>query len=594
MFNSLRRQQLIDELHVNGFSRLSLDKLTYQNEVYSMTSLFDGEEIFYIGKIEISVQDKLFSFEILISIHDLTLISLPSVYLISPNNSILKLPVPHITPKTDLKFQESVLHLICYAFADDITIPRYNPKELIKFIISQTKKTLLEVIDSTSLKKNLNNEIEPMWICLSNRQKSKLSVRNFGLLPSENKKIIDFNIISDNNNTRLNGKLVYVPSDSQVPALNIFLKSDFTVISLNHFFIWIKKWDISAYNVLLKALKNFKEFEKHFFFGFYYNGAILYFSIKLDSPTINRIMSLKDLKKMQFNGSQNLGFSCGIPIDLNHMVNRNLQDLTYKESLRELKILQVGCGSIGGYLVDTLFKVGATNGERSQLTLVDSDYLKPDNLGRHFLGSSYLGLNKAKALKTHLEINYKKYLINEKLKINIENSDIKNIEKDFFDDFDLIIDATGKFEVAQYLNEIVNEQPKEKHIPILHLWIFANGECVQAFWNDSKILSNNGGCHHCLTTLWDNDPKSYYPLKDTSREATIRVSRPCSNYTPYSVSSSLNVVGLAIEILLAWKANILNSNYFTSYAPTSLASRNDDLENEVFKQANCLICNKIH
>ena len=167
---------------------------------------------------------------------------------------------------------------------------------------------------------------------------------------------------------------------------------------------------------------------------------------------------------------------------------------------------------------------------------------------------------------------------------------IENIQKDFFDDFDLIIDATGKFEVAQYLNEIVNEQPKEKQIPILHLWIFANGECVQAFWNDSKILSNNGGCHHCLTTLWDNDPKSYYPLKDTSREATIRVSRPCSNYTPYSVSSSLNVVGLAIEILLAWKANNLNNNYFTSYAPTSLASRNDDLENKVFKQANCLIC----
>ena len=172
-------------------------------------------------------------------------------------------------------------------------------------------------------------------------------------------------------------------------------------------------------------------------------------------------MSLKDLKKMQFNGTQDLGFSCGIPIDLNHMVNRNLQDLTYKKSLKELKILQVGCGSIGGYLVDTLFKVGAMNGERSQLTLVDSDYLKPDNLGRHFLGSSYLGLNKAKALKTHLEINYKKYLINEKLNIHFENFDIESFEKDFFDDFDLIIDATGKFEVAQYLNEIVNEQPNK-------------------------------------------------------------------------------------------------------------------------------------
>lgn len=590
MFDSLRRQQLINELNVNGFCRLSVDELIYKNEIYSTTSLFTGEEIFHIGKIELSVQDSLYSFDILIYIYDLTLISLPSVYLISPIDSILKLPVPHITPKADLEIQEKKLHTICYAFADDITIPRYNSKELIKFIISQTKKTLIEVIDPTLLKKNLNNEIEPMWICLSNRQKSALKVRSFGLLPSENKKVIDFNIISDENNVRLNGKFVYIPSDSQVPALSIFLKPDFTVISLNHFFIWIKKWDISAYNILLKALKNFKDFKKHFFFGFYYNGAILYFSIKLDSSTINRIMSLKDLKKMQFNGTQDLGFSCGIPIDLNHMVNRNLQDLTYKKSLKELKILQVGCGSIGGYLVDTLFKVGAMNGERSQLTLVDSDYLKPDNLGRHFLSSSYLGLNKAKALKTHLEINYKKYLINEKLNINFENFDIENFEKDFFDDFDLIIDATGKFEVAQYLNEIVNEQPSEKQIPILHLWIFANGECVQAFWNDSKILSNNGGCHHCLTTLWDNDPKYYYPLKDTSREATIRVSRPCSNYTPYSVSSSLNVVGLAIDILLAWKANNLNSNYFTSYAPTSLASRNDNLENEVFKQANCLIC----
>lgn len=590
MFDSLRRQQLIDELHVNDFRRLSLDKLTYKNEIYSMTSLFDGEEIFYIGKIELSLQDNLYSFDILICIYDLTLISLPSVYLISPIDSILKLPVPHITPKTDLNIQERELHTICYAFADDITIPRYNSKELVKFIISQTKKTLIDVIDSTSLKNNLNAEIEPMWVCLSNRQKSVLSAKNFGLFPSENKKVIDFNIISDGSNARLNGKLVYVSSDCQVPAFSIFLKPDFTVISLNHFFLWIKKWDISAHDVLLKALKKFKEFEKHFFFGFYYNGAILYFSIKLDSPTINRIMSLKDLKKIQFNGNQNLGFSRGIPIDLNNMVNRNLQDLTYKKSLKELRILQVGCGSIGGYLVDTLFKVGAMNGEKSQLTLVDSDYLKTDNLGRHFLGSSYLGLNKAEALKTHLEINYKKYLINEKLNINFKDSNIENIDKSFFDDFDLIIDATGKLEVAQYLNEIVNVQPKEKQIPILHLWIFANGECVQAFWNDSKILSNNGGCHHCLTTLWDTDPKYYYPLKETSREATIRVSRPCSNYTPYSVSSSLNVVGLAIEILLAWKANNLNKNYFTSYAPTSLTYHNDDLKKEVYKQANCLIC----
>ncbi|TCB75664.1 ThiF family adenylyltransferase [Acinetobacter sp. ANC 4177] len=590
MLDAFRRQQLIEELHKNGFRRLSIDSLIYKNEIYSMTPQYNGDEIFYVGKIELSVLDNLYYFDILIRIYDQTLISLPTVYLISPIDSILKLPVPHITPKVDLRLREKDLHTICYAFADDITIPRYNPKELVKFIISQTKQTLVDVIVPTALNRNLNNEIEPMWVCLSNRQKSICSAKKFGLFPSENKKIIDFKFIGEDSNIRLNGKLVYVSSKCQVPEFSIFLKPDFKVISLNHFFLWIKLWDISAYVVLLNSLKYFREFEKHFFFGFFYNGAILYFSIKLDSSTINRMMSLKNLNKFKFNGNQNLGFSVGTQIDLNNMVNRNLQDLTYKKSLKELRILQVGCGSIGGYLVDALFKVGATNGERSQLTLVDSDYLKTDNLGRHFLGSSYLGLNKAEALKTHFEINYKKYLINGKLNINFEKFDIEIIDKSFFDDFDLIIDATGKFEVAQYLNEVVNEKSKEKQIPILHLWIFANGECVQALWNDSKILSNNGGCHHCLTTLWDTDSKSYYPLKDTNRETTIRVSRPCSNYTPYSVSSSLNVVGLAIEILLAWKAENLNNNYFTNYAPTSLTSRNDELQKEVYKQAHCLIC----
>ena len=42
---------------------------------------------------------------------------------------------------------------------------------------------------------------------------------------------------------------------------------------------------------------------------------------------------------------------------------------------------------------------------------------------------------------------------------------------------------------------------------------------------------------------------------------------PCAAYTPYSVSSSLSVAGLAIDLLLEWRnSNQLENNYFTRYS----------------------------
>ncbi|HFP7023697.1 TPA: ThiF family adenylyltransferase [Acinetobacter baumannii] len=590
MLDSLRRQQLIHALHEQNFNRLSLDELMYKNTKYNSSILFTGDDIIFRGELNISTNNKNYIFDIVIAIYDLKLISLPIVYIVNPNENALKLPLPHIIPRPEFKIGNRILHSICYAFSDDITIPRYNCSEFIEFIINQTSITLKNIINPDTLIEQLNNEIEPTWVALSRVNKANIQTLSFGKLPTQYEKTINFTIINNDKNIIFNGGLIFIPDTQNVPKLSSFLNPDFSIKSLDKFFHWIKSWDKSGHNILMRTLKLYKEFEKPFFFGFIYREAILYFSIELDSQTISRMEKYNNLLKFKFNNNQNLGFGIGQHYSLEKLVNRNIQDLKNIKNLNNLKILQIGCGAIGGYLTDSLFKVGAGIGESSKLTLVDSDSLGRDNLGRHFLNASYLGVNKAEALKLYLEFNYRKYLVNDKLNISCETINVKSLSSNFYDEFDVVIDATGKFEVAEYLNELNKERSQAKQFPILHLWIFANGECVQAFWNSHKTLENKGGCHYCLSSLWQCKPKEFYPLPDKTRETTLRITRPCANYTPYTISSSLNVASMGIEILLAWAGNTLKSNYFTHYSSTLSENRNIHLKNEVFKQLNCPFC----
>ena len=65
--------------------------------------------------------------------------------------------------------------------------------------------------------------------------------------------------------------------------------------------------------------------------------------------------------------------------------------------LQARRIAVIGCGSIGSEVAELLVKTGV-----GELSLVDNDDLLSANLGRHLLGISYLGWNKAKGLATEL------------------------------------------------------------------------------------------------------------------------------------------------------------------------------------------------
>lgn len=71
------------------------------------------------------------------------------------------------------------------------------------------------------------------------------------------------------------------------------------------------------------------------------------------------------------------------------------------DRLRATKVGVVGCGAIGGYLAHGLAQAGV-----GTLTLVDHDILKPGNLGRHVLGSEWIGQRKVSALATQVRRDF--------------------------------------------------------------------------------------------------------------------------------------------------------------------------------------------
>lgn len=79
---------------------------------------------------------------------------------------------------------------------------------------------------------------------------------------------------------------------------------------------------------------------------------------------------------------------------------RNLPALTEAECLllREKRILVVGCGGLGGHIIDQLTRIGI-----GSLRVVDGDVFEETNLNRQLLSSvPLLGVSKAKAAADHI------------------------------------------------------------------------------------------------------------------------------------------------------------------------------------------------
>lgn len=218
--------------------------------------------------------------------------------------------------------------------------------------------------------------------------------------------------------------------------------------------------------------------------------------------------------------------------------------------IKDKKVLVVGCGSIGGYLVSELVKAGVTN-----LCLVDRDILSADNIYRHLLGLEFVGQYKTKAIIKYLENN----IPHIKMKSFEEN--IENLIEDYkldFEEFDLIISATGNHNVNRWVNNYVISN--NVSAPVIYLWNEVLGIGNHALYIDLK----NKGCFECLI---GQDEYGLYDKTSYCKRGQIFTKKynGChSTFLPFGSIHSLKTVGMGVELALKYFNEEIKENYLIS------------------------------
>ena len=145
-------------------------------------------------------------------------------------------------------------------------------------------------------------------------------------------------------------------------------------------------------------------------------------------------------------------------------------------------VVVVGCGSVGAPVACTLAQGGA-----GRIVLVDYDVLSWPNVGRHPLGASAVGCNKAMALAERLQADFPHLRVEGRACVLQEllQSDLELLEA-----ADLIIATTGSWGAEHALNRWHVRQGRPS--PIVYGWTEAHA-CA----GHAVAIVREGGCFQC-------------------------------------------------------------------------------------------------
>lgn len=135
--------------------------------------------------------------------------------------------------------------------------------------------------------------------------------------------------------------------------------------------------------------------------------------------------------------------------------NMNMLSKEENERLRNFKVCVVGCGGIGGYVIEMLCRLGI-----GYITAVDKDVFEETNLNRQIL-SDMNSLGKSKALMAVERMK----LVNPEVFVNaiVDEFNFEN-GKDIIKGHDIVIDALDNIEGKLTLQDIC----EELGIPFVH------------------------------------------------------------------------------------------------------------------------------
>lgn len=135
--------------------------------------------------------------------------------------------------------------------------------------------------------------------------------------------------------------------------------------------------------------------------------------------------------------------------------NMNMLSPEENESLRSFKVCVVGCGGLGGYIIELLGRLGI-----GHITAIDGDVFDATNLNRQLLSTEYLiGQSKAVAAKERMAaVNSDVTLVPVQAFVTEDNAE------SLLKDHDVIVDALDSMNARRLL-----EKTCEKlNLPMVH------------------------------------------------------------------------------------------------------------------------------
>lgn len=221
----------------------------------------------------------------------------------------------------------------------------------------------------------------------------------------------------------------------------------------------------------------------------------------------------------------------------------NIEDIVNRNnnapcSLKGRSIALVGCGTIGSHLARMLVQSGA--GLDGRFTLYDNQPLSEGNIGRHLLGFADIGKPKAIALKVELE------RFHPQVKVAARQENALEAWRQIAD-HDLVIDATGEWNIQSALNEFFLGDTDHNIRALLHAWVFMNGAGAQSFLN----LRDEHACFRCLKPEFDGSWR--FPAGNEKDKLNLQPAS-CGDgaFVPFGVDASTMAASLALRAAMDW------------------------------------------
>ena len=297
-----------------------------------------------------------------------------------------------------------------------------------------------------------------------------------------------------------------------------------------------KKFSVEYVNNLLSLLD--EENEQKLLLS-YKNHKYLFFEIVQPNGAKNIIgvyFNRCTIKKTDTGKLMVLEHEVCVPVCLKNISKIHLLNRTKtSEQSKIKKVLLLGCGSVGSYILNELAKSGFEN-----ITVVDNDLLLEENIFRHFLGTEYVREYKTVAMSKYLNKNIPNMNI-----ITVEETieEALNDNSIDFSNYDYIISAIGNHNVNRWINRFVFEN--HISVPVIYAWneILGIGNHV------ALIKYGYSGCYECF---FDRDEDGLMYDKTSYCEKNQKIAKKligCGSYIPYGSSVSLKTACMCVDVL---------------------------------------------